>query len=302
MQLQPAGAPDPYRLTNLNFAAPPIPAVIGYDERHSAEPFARSELVGRIFTVISDGQSQWSNGVADGLYTVLRAGRIKTFNMFDGGIYSPGLTIYPATNPAIFGTCFGMTGYLGPSCWMQIADLVLADNWVSYFQIAGMAVGGTDIARHIGSGDCAHRKFVMAKRLMAAGIRPDLIVFGIGETDALLGTSEATFAAALATYYGEWGSALGPLCPPMMVPLETFILGELPAGSDDVRAGQAAAMNGSTIFQGPDLDNIGVLGRDGLGDPDEGDLTHFLSTGVAVFAPITQTLIYNNIPQPPITN
>jgi hypothetical protein len=107
-----------------------------------------------------------------------------------------------------------------------------------------------------------------------------LLLLSIGETDQGLGTSQASFTASLTQYLANLSAA--GFNGRVIIPQESYNSG---ATSNPVRAAQAAAWNGTTVFSGGDWDARTGAFR-------QADNMHFNDSGHATIAADTITAMH----------
>ena len=267
-------APDPYVLDDL--IAPGHNATGGLTPRSLVINPAFRTLV-----LVTSGQSLLCN-TNPTLFTPANNTVIDNFNIYDGVAYPISGALLGATNSI-------PVGLLGPgNLSARVADLLIASGIWNRVILVPIGVGGTFIvdwsAGHLSTPGVGGRFGVAMRRLAARGIAPATTgvtfanLFGLGETDSANGTSSAAWQASFATLMANNVSA--GFSGKTFVNLETLTAG---ATNSTIRAAQAAVVNGTTIFQGGDLDTLtGGTNR-------QVDGTHLTDSGAASAA----TLIYN---------
>lgn len=222
--------------------------------------------------LIAAGQSNMTS-LQPTLYTPLNSGVVSHMNIYDGAFY-------PISGP-LLGTNY--TPGLGPgNLTARVADMLVGMSGFNQVLLVNIALDGSNIDDWA-SGALMKRPDAAMRRLKARGIQPGMtgvhfaFLFGQGEAEVGRGTSQAAYAARLATLkqnladYGFNGR--------MFINRQTWAAGAVNAG---VQAAQVAAANGTDVFVGGDLDTLGATYR-------HADNVHFKDNGADAAA----TLIYN---------
>lgn len=261
---------DPYLLANFPTAIP-YTQTAGLTVRSPTINPAQKTLI-----YFAMGQSNRTN-INPTTFVPTHASQIDNFNVYDGTLYS--------INGAVLGAAWYPTSSVG------IGNLVLrvAENLIANAPnfdrviVVPLALPGTS-ANDWANGVLANRGTIALARLANRGITCSMtgvtcmIEWGLGETDNLLGTSQANFVAwsnqtfAAMTAAGFTGR--------IFIPKETWNAGSTSA---TIQAAQVALRDSVTKFNGGDLDTLDNTNRF--------DTTHFNDTGAAAAA----TLIYNAI-------
>lgn len=205
------------------------------------------------------GQSQGTNLGATP-HTVTNPTLHFNISLQNGGIYQAADPLLSIPNA-------------GGSIWAQLGD-ALIDN-ADYDRVIWLPtnIGSTRIADWRNNGIVNYRIRAACSRILALGIPSNRIqiLSMIGESDNIDNTSQATMEAG----YQEIRSlfdTFGLSSSPMWVPQETWVEG---ATDTNVRAAQAAVVNGTTIKAGPDFDTLdgsyrGTSGAAGTDFDDDG--------------------------------
>jgi hypothetical protein len=211
----------------------------------------------KTLVLVTCGQSNGAN-TGDTAYTPTNATKVDNFNIFDGGTYRAvdpllGCTIRASTTQ---GNVAG-----------RIADKLINAGKCARVILVPTCYGGTPVSRWAPGGILnQHRLAVIPQILASRGLAASLYIWIQGETDNdPLHTSQASYAASLAGVIATPGDGV-----PWMIAKCTYINGAVSAA---VQAAQVAAVNGTTVFAGADLDSLtGLTYR-------QADLTHFNGTG-----------------------
>lgn len=271
----------------MRSAAPPDPFASIYDRyyptcyKQTAGLARRSAVINpalKTLVLIVVGQSQGVN-ITPSTYVPVNTAKIDQFNIFDGELYQ--------VNGAMLGCTFNEQ----PSSY-GVGNVVaqLVDNLTTYWDrviVAPIGVGGSSIAQWgLPGGDVADssgtlykRGPITLRRLAAKGITPATagVTFAslmlIGESDNVAGTSQANFQLRAQGYMDAMTAA--GFSGRFFFTQESWYQS---ATSATVRAGQAALVNGTTVFSAGDLDTLNNTNRF--------DTTHFNDTGRAAAASI----------------
>lgn len=267
-----AAKPDPF-VINDAFAiaqgALPYRKTAGLTARDQAFNSAQKTLV-----LIGAGQSNYVS-LNPTLYTPSSSLVIDNFNIYDGGSYSIG--------GPLLGTQYNST--LGPgSILARVAQEAITGGF-DRVVVVPIAIAGT-VAADWATGSLTDRIGVAMRRLASRGYVPGAagltfaLSWGQGETDNGNGTSQASYAASMATVISNAQAAgfTGSSCR-FFINKQTWLAGAVSAA---VQAAQVGLANGTTIFAGGDLDTLNATNR-------QADNTHFNDTGAAAGA----TLIWN---------
>jgi Carbohydrate esterase, sialic acid-specific acetylesterase len=198
--------------------------------------------------LIPSGQSN-NVDVAPSAYSPINASSIFQLNIYTG-------KIYPAVDP-LLGTNINTTVPLGvghPT--LREADAIITAGYFQRVYIVPNGIAGTSVANWVTSGE-AQLFPVTVSRLIQKGILCGttnitcVIVWGQGEADNELGTSQASYTnsfntlvtnVATAGFVGHW-----------YVAKQTYFAGTTSA---PVQAAQLAVVNSTTVFAGPNADAL----------------------------------------------
>lgn len=156
----------------------------------------------------------------------------------------------------------------GAALWSQLGSELQVDLDGRPLLVGLIAVEATSIKQWLGAEPLAvHWRSKLAE-MLAAGLRPDLVLWQQGESDAKLGTTEADYGQALQLLRQELNRV--GVRAPMMVALSTHCPG---VNGMAVRSGiQAAGAKEAGIIVGPDTDSLQGVFRSGG--------CHFSASGV----------------------
>lgn len=174
-------------------------------------------------------------------------------NIYDGIVYN---TLEPLLGTNVSGgTVFDQRG-----TWMsRLADNLITHNRYDRVVLVPMAVGGTTVAQWADNSAPPYlynNIGTVAKRIRDAGLKCTAIHWGQGESDTSAGTLQAAYTASLNKVIAKFNQEI-PSCP-ILVAQESYYYG---ATSAAVLAAQAAAVNGTTVFAGENLDSLGPAYR-----------------------------------------
>jgi hypothetical protein len=215
------------------------------------------------------GQSRTANYV-DAFYTPASP-LVQMLSIYDGAIY-------PCIDP-VLGASGTDGSYIG-----RIGDELRAIDYLDRPIFIPFAIGGTTASQWIPGGDHHDRMLHVCRRAAAAGLTIDAFLWGQGNNDNEIGTTEADYAAMLAQIIATPRS-IG-VNAPWLIALDTRLIAGTSAA---VRAALAAAPNGHDIFAGPDLDSL-------TGANLQPDLIHFTGAGAAAAAVLWRDAIIAALP------
>lgn len=140
----------------------------------------------------------------------------------------------------------------GGSVWSRLGDRLIASGRYRRVLIAGVAVGGSELARWQPGGDLHPRLLSTLVAMQAAGVPPTHLLWHQGERDMQLGTAPSTYAAGLHTLVASIRHAGSSA--PVFVAQATYCSGHDDAG---LRAAQRQVLDPALgIFAGPDTDTL----------------------------------------------
>lgn len=202
---------------------------------------------------------------------------IDNFNIYDGACYDIPGALLGCTEAINLG--YGV-GHIAP----RIADKFVTAGVFDRVVIVSVAIGNTGAADWATGGVLADRLPCTMRRLASRGFIPGTagLTFGTvwmqGENDTLNGTSQASMTASLNSTFSNYFAA--GYSGRIFVTQQSW---DLSVTSAAVRAAQASTWNGTTIFDGGDLDT--------LNDTKRQDTVHFNDSGMSDAA----TIIYNKM-------
>jgi carbohydrate esterase-like sialic acid-specific acetylesterase len=133
--------------------------------------------------------------------------------------------------------------------FFRMADKLIDDGVFDRVILANACVGATTILDWVSTPSLHRRLIVAPRRLAAVGLAVSAFLWMQGEGDH--GTSQANYASRLATLIGT--PRAEAFNAPWLIGLCTYTEGATDA---NVRAAQAAAVNGVDIFAGADTDTL----------------------------------------------
>jgi hypothetical protein len=201
------------------------------------------------------GQSNACNAI-DGAYVPTNGAKIDNLNFYDGGTYA-------AADPLLGAHGEVKAGGPAGNLFLPMADKLITDGVFDRVILIPVGIGGTLISEWAAEPGVS-RIVAGHRRAAAHGWSVTAILFMQGESDNNpAGTSQSAYAASMATMLAAL-PARG-VTAPWLIARCTYISG---ATSSGIRAAQAAAVNGTTVFAGPDTDTLTSSHR-------QADNTHF---------------------------
>lgn len=271
-----AAPPDPFWLSDSAGGSNITSGVIGY--RNTTGRSLRSSTINpavKTLVLISSGQSLLSD-VVPTLITPTNASVIDNMNIYDGALYD--------VAGALLGTTYAITlaPTLGPgNVLVKVADTLITNGKFDRVILAPVSIGGTPVSDwgDVG-GKYTNRVTVAMLRLASMGIVPGMTgvtfanIFADGHQDYSISTSQAAWTASCNSYItNTFATGFNG---------RIFVCSESASGqtSNAIRSAQAAVRNGTTVFDGGDIDSSTIATSDG---------THPSDAGASTMA----TIIYN---------
>jgi hypothetical protein len=271
---------DPYSLV------PPVPNVVGgatnvtfpdWDNPNGRVPVDLTSLTGTTLVLIIAGQSLSTN-CADGIYTPTNTGHVLNFSITNGGLYQAKDPLLGCTgyHPNLPGNPWP-TGHWGSRLGDKLINAGTANNVI----LVPIGVGGSNILDWQVGGGNNPRYVVTARRLAAAGLTPNALLFEQGESNNN-GTTQSAYAAGLSSMIGTV-QGIWPTMP-IFVAIASWING---ITSSAVQAAQAAAVNHAAgVWAGANADSLGNSYR-------QSDQTHWNNaTGTDAIAGLWQASLH----------
>jgi hypothetical protein len=259
--------PDPYII---------VDPVISGQAQYRVTPSQRSITINPVqktLVLFVAGQSNWTN-ITPTLYTPTNSSAVSQLNVYDGAFYP--------VSGAVLGSSFYQGSFGVGNISVRVADTLVSNGIFNQVLIVNIAIGSTSAAQWATS-QFTNRIAVAMLRLSQNGITPATtgvtfgFIWGQGEAEVSLGTSQSAYTASLNTVLSAATTA--GFSGRFFICEETWISGSV---STAVQAAQTGIVNGTTIFSGGNLDSLNATNR-------QGDNTHFNDTGAAAAA----TLVYN---------
>jgi hypothetical protein len=132
-----------------------------------------------------------------------------------------------------------------------MADKLITDGKYTDVVVIPVGIGATLVHAWATDATLYQRLLVAARRAVAIGFPVTAILWMQGEIDAQNGTSQASYAADLASLIAIPRNA--GFSAPWLIGKCTYNSGNV---SSAVQAAQVAAVNGTTIFPGADTDTL----------------------------------------------
>jgi hypothetical protein len=220
---------------------------------------------------VTGGQSMSSNTV-DTPYTPTNATKVDQINVHDGGTYR-------AVDP-LLGCEIDTTGNTG-TVWSRLGDKLIDGGVFQRVIFIPVGLGGTS-ADDWNSNQALYNRLVVAgRRAAAVGLPVTGFLWAQGERDGVLGTAQAAWQASTSGIIAKVRAA--GFGAPWFIAKSTYQAG---ATSATIRAAQAAMVNGTDIFAGPDTDTL-----TGTSVNRQADNTHFKAAGADAAAALWKTAI-----------
>lgn len=221
----------------------------------------------------SNGQNCVCSGPGTGVFYTPTNSLVQNLNIYNGGLYT-------AKDPLL-----GHDNSLGGGTWQcKLGDLLINAGKYQRVIFVPISIGGTVVSQWAAGGALNARLAAAVRRIEAIGLPLTALLWCQGETDAVNGTGQSAYAASLSSVIS---TVTGLISTKILVALETWDAGALPAGSTAVRAAQAQVVDNITTFQGPDGDTLDNTNRF--------DTTHWNATGRDNFATGWKTAIINHL-------
>lgn len=188
------------------------------------------------------GQSNATN-ITDAAYVPVNGAKIDNLDINDGGLYVAADPLLGCTtNLAVAGR---------GNIFTRVADKLISAGVFDRVILIPVAVGGTPVASWV-PGALGDRILVAARRARAVGLPITAFLWMQGETDGVNGTSQATYAATLASVIA--GPRAEGFNAPWFIGKCTYIVGTVyPA----IQAAQAGIVNpAANIFAGANTDSL----------------------------------------------
>lgn len=200
----------------------------------------------RTAVIVWIGQSLSVNSVPTP-YTPTNS-NIDQLNIYDGKFYK-------AKDPLL-----GINGGRPGGTWLlRMADKLISDGLYDRVIMVPMGVGNTRVGQWADPNLEPYlfkRINTVGLRIRDAGLPCTAIMWGQGESDTSVGTSQASYASSLQKVINEFNRAI-PGCP-VLVAQEAYYYGNTNAG---ILAAQASVVNNTTVFAGENVELIGSSGR-----------------------------------------
>lgn len=259
-------APDPYVINELGTDPTILPGWRGIDGLTQVDPrLVAGEKTG---VILCGGQSLMGN-YTQTPFTPVNA-KVQVLNPYNGGIYQVGSTSLPGAG--------GVLDHIGK----RIADKLITDGEYARVILVPIAISSTTFADWAVGGAVNHRIGVASRRLASLGLAANFVLWGQGESDNVFATSQASCSASLASIFATIRGQAALAAAPIVLSFESYYLGTT---SSIVRAAQAAAVDGTSVIAGPDLDTLNATNRY--------DNIHWNATGAAAAAVLWAAPIEN---------
>lgn len=191
--------------------------------------------------IVGVGQSLNCDTV-DATYSPTNGSKIDNFSLYDGGTYA-------ATEP-LLGCTIKDSTHVG-NTMLPMADKLITAGWRQRIILVPISYSGSPIAQWAPGGNLNNRLVQICRLLASRGLSVTCFVWRQGEADKIAGTSQATYAAALAQVIAT-PRALGYNAP-WLIGKNTYVTGSVSSG---IQAAQASVINGTDIFTFGDNDSL----------------------------------------------
>lgn len=274
-------ANDPYSLAVLApfvAANPNINYFPDWNNPNGKEVVDMSTLTGTTIVVVVIGQSNTTN-VTPALYVPTNRIGVINFNIGNGGFYranSSGGAIDPLLG------CTGFAPNL-PNPWPngnwigQLADQLITAGKATNVVIVPIGVGGSFVADWAAGGSNNPRITVAHARMVTAGLTPNAIIYGQGESDNGA-TSQANYTtrgnSMITTLRSFWGTGI-----PILINSESYIA---TLTDSNITNAQAAMVNhGNGVWAGANADSLvgNICGAGANTNCRQSDNTHWSVAG-----------------------
>lgn len=212
----------------------------------------RGDVGARTAVIVSVGQSLSVNEVPTP-YVPVHGTAIDQLNIYNGKFYR-------AKDPLLgINVSGGVVTDLRGTWMLRMADKLVDGGYYDRVILVPMAVGNTRADQWADASQPPYlfnKINVVGLRLRDAGLPCTAVMWGQGESDTSVGTSQAVYAASLLKVIAEFNRAI-PDCP-FFVAQEAYYYGNT---SPAVLAAQASVVNNVTVFSGENVELIGPSGR-----------------------------------------
>lgn len=236
-----------------------------------------TSITGTTLTLVVFGQSNTTD-VVPALYVPTNRLGVINFNIGDGGFYRA------KTGGGSIDPLLGCTGFAPnlPSAWPngnwigELADQLITAGKATNVVIVPIGVGGSFVADWASGGSNNPRINVTYLRLQRAGLTPDAIIFGQGESDHGV-TSQVNYTASgnsmISTIRALWPNV------PIFINVESWAGGTV---DTNVQNAQAALVNhGNKVWAGANADTMtaNTCGAGGVSACRQSDGLHWSTAG-----------------------
>lgn len=211
---------------------------------------------------------------SQGFYTPTNSSKVDQINPMNGEML---VGVDPLVGPAVADASSNRA-----TSFLRMADQLVSAGKYQRVILIPAAVGGTTVAMWA---DTLHQFITDAYRRAAAlGIPITGILWQLGETDNVAGTSQASYQASFNTLRAKIVAA--GCTAPWVLAKSTYVPGG--ATSAAVRAAITALVDGVNTLAGPDFDTLGSSNRY--------DDQHWNSTGNAAAAALWTSAVQATLP------
>lgn len=286
---------DPYSLAVVAPFVPANPNVNyfpDWNNPNGKEVVDMSTLTGTTIVILVIGQSNTTN-VTPALYVPTNRTGVINFNIGDGGFYrakSGGGAIDPLLG------CSGNVDYGLPNKWPngnwigQLADQLISAGKATNVVIVPIGVGGSFVADWAVGGSNNPRIAVAHARMVVAGLVPNAIIYGQGESDNGA-TSQANYTtrgnSMISTLRSFWGTSI-----PILINKQSYISTLTDANVTNAQAALVDHANG--VWAGANADALvgNVCGAGANTNCRQSDNTHWSVAGAYSIAAATVAALH----------
>jgi hypothetical protein len=288
-----SGSPDIYFLNETNIPGGAQNNVLGsIPSRDVSGRTLASQAINTAIqncVLIAAGQSNFANMAPDN-FTPVNPTALFNLNIYDSAIYK-------AADPLIGASFVNNPPPAGGHPALRLADALVTAGKCAAVYIVPIAIDSSNIALW-SVGGLAGRLPVAMARLKQRGITCGAtnitcaMLWGQGESDNVLGTTAAAYESAFATIVAN--AAAAGFVGRWLVAEQTYD-GTANPGNPTIQGAQAAVVNGTTIFAGPNADSLvgSVCGSPATSACRQSiDGIHFTDAGSLSYAALWQTALH----------
>lgn len=220
----------------------------------------------RTYVFVVAGQSLASNQVrgSGNLYTP-SSSKVHNLLFSNGGVYR-------AADPML-GADSAMGSWMG-----RLGDILISENLADRVIFVPVSVSNS-IVEKWASGSLKYHVNVAMRRCASLGWDVSAVLWQLGETDGIIGTSQLSYSSDLSSLIQRTQD--DGFAAPWLLAKSTTVSG-VPSAA--IRSAIDGLIDGTRIFDGPDIDTIPVSKR-------HSDGTHLVASGAAAAAALWKSAI-----------